>query len=66
MLIRRQNDELAQTQPYAVRVAPKRVNRNVANEMIGEDTGVRSFAAFVKNNKFPGVFVFLWKDLAMN
>lgn len=33
--------------------------------MIGEDTRVRSCTAFVKDNEFPGVLVFLWKELAI-
>lgn len=46
-------------------VVLKWVDRNVVNEMIGEDIRVWFCMVFVKDNEFLGVFVFLWKELVI-
>ena len=58
-LVGREDYELAKPQSYLVGVTPERVDRDVANKMKGGDVGVGPSPAFVEDDEFPRVFVFL-------
>jgi len=59
LLERREYDKLAQPQSHLVGITPERVDRGVADKVVGLDIAVWSFSSFKQGYELPCVFVFL-------